>query len=138
MHSTLQSILGIALFLVVATTSACDITQPSQLFTVTYEVSGTFSDCEMFYITRRDDVEPDEVNQGGQSLNEKVALPWSLTYEVTVTPMFPFNTQISAVCSDPDGGEVEVWLSVDGELKDSAQESGQNVNALAEYRLEVD
>jgi hypothetical protein len=51
--------------------------------------------------------------------------------------MFPFNTQISAVCADSNENEVEVLLLVDGELKDSAQENGRNVNALAEYRLVV-
>ena len=130
-------ILGVLIFAVTATITSCDVLEPSQRFTVTYEVSGTFSDCTVFYITRRDDVAPEEVNQGGQVLDEDVTLPWSHTYDVTVTPMFPFNTQISAVCTDSNENEVEVLLLVDGELKDSAQEIGRNVNALAEYRLAV-
>ena len=130
-------ILGVCIIAVTATITSCDVLEPSQRFTVTYEVSGTFSDCTVFYITRRDDVAPEEVNQGGQVLDEDVTLPWSHTYDVTVTPMFPFNTQISAVCADSNENEVEVLLLVDGELKDSAQEAGRNVNALAEYRLVV-
>ena len=51
--------------------------------------------------------------------------------------MFPFNTQINAVCTNSDENEVEVLLLVDGELKDSAQEIGRNVNAQAEYQLVV-
>ena len=130
-------ILATGIIAVTAIISSCDVFEPSQRFTVTYEVSGTFSDCTVFYITRRDDVGPDEFNQGGQSLDEDVMLPWSHTYDVTVTPMFPFNTQISAVCSDSVEGQVEVLLLVDGEVKDSAQDMGRNVNALAEYRLVV-
>ena len=77
------------------------------------------------------------LHQGGQVLDEDVTLPWSHTYDVTVTPMFPFNTQINAVCTNSDENEVEVLLLVDGELKDSAQEIGRNVNAQAEYQLVV-
>ncbi len=137
MLSKATFVLGTVIIILTATISSCDVLEPSQRFTVTYEVSGTFSDCTVFYITRRDDVAPDEVNQGGQSLDEDVTLPWSHTYDVTVTPMFPFNTQVSAVCADSSENEVEVLLSIDGELKDSAQETGRNVNALAEYRLVV-
>ena len=129
--------LGVLIIAVTAALTSCDVLEPSQRFTVTYEVSGTFSDCTVFYITRRDDVAPDEVNQGGQVLDEDVTLPWSHTYDVTVTPMFPFNTQISAVCTDSNENEVEVLLLVDGELKDSAQETAQNVNAQAGYQLVV-
>ena len=128
---------GTVILTLTALLPSCDVLEPSQRFTVTYEVSGTFSDCTVFYITRRDDVAPDEVNQGGQSLDEDVTIPWSHTFDVTVTPMFPFNTQISAVCTDTSENEVEVLLLVDGELEDSAQETGRNVNALAEYRLVV-
>jgi len=125
------------LFVAAAILFGCDDSQTSKRFTVTYDVYGTFSECTVFYITRSDQVGPDEVNQGGQSLDEDVTLPWLYTFDVTVTPMFPFWTQIAAVCSDSDGGDVEVFLSIDGEIMDTAQESGRNVNAMAEYQLIV-
>ena len=137
MMSKALFMLGVLTISLAATITSCNVLEPSQRFMVTYEVSGTFSDCTVFYITRRDDVAPEEVNQGGQVLDEDVTLPWSHTYDVTVTPMFPFNTQISAVCTDSNENEVAVLLLVDETLKDSAQETGRNVNALAEYRLVV-
>ena len=56
-------ILGAVIVALSGTITSCDVLEPSQRFTVTYEVSGTFSDCTVFYITRRDDLSPEEVNK---------------------------------------------------------------------------
>lgn len=110
----------------------------SRRFTVTYEVSGTFDSCTVFYITRRDDVEPDQENEGGDSRSEDTALPWSHTFDVTVTEMRPFNTLVRAVCTASSALDVTAVLEVDGEERDRATESGQNVNAGAEAQLTID
>lgn len=109
----------------------------SQTFSVEYQVSGTFDSCTVFYITRKDEVAPQEVNQGGQNNDEDVTLPWSHTFDVTVTAMFPFNTQVSAVCSGADEQSATVKVLVDDVEQDSATESGQNVNAQAGYTITV-
>ena len=137
MFNKIVFIFGAFIVALSGTIISCDVLETSQRFTVTYEVFGTFSDCTVFYITRRDDVAPEDINQGGQNLDDDVTLPWSHTYDVTVTPMYPFNTLISAVCTDSNENEVEVFLFVDGELKDSALETGRNVNPSAEHRLVV-
>ena len=49
-------ILGVFIIAITGTITSCDVLEPSQRFTVTYEVSGTFIDCTVIYITRRDDV----------------------------------------------------------------------------------
>jgi hypothetical protein len=108
-----------------------------QKFTVLYEVSGTFDDCTVFYITRRNDVSPDEENEGGEVIQEDVALPWSHTFDVTVTTMRPFNTQIGAVCTSGTSEQVQATVSVNGVEEDTAQETGQNVNAQADFTLTV-
>ncbi len=130
-------ILGVALLLFVGQLTSCAAAPAptGQKFAVLYEVSGTFDDCTVFYITRRDGVGPDDVNEGGEVVQEDVALPWSHTFDVTVTAMRPFNTQIGAVCTSDTSEQVQASVSVNGVEEDAAQETGQNVNAQAEFTL---
>lgn len=107
-------------------------------FQVRYEATGTFtSDCDFFYITRRADVSPDEENQGGVALQDTDTLPWTLSFEVTVTPLRPFNTAVSAVCADAIEGTAEVIIFIDGVENARGTETGRTVNAEAEFRLVV-
>jgi hypothetical protein len=132
--------LGIMAAVVVMMGADCVPAMPtggSQTFSVEYQVSGTFDSCTVFYITRKDEVAPQEVNQGGQNNDEDVTLPWSHSFDVTVTAMFPFNTQVNAVCSGADEQSATVKVLVDGVEQDSATETGQNVNAQAGYTITV-
>ena len=98
---------------------------------VRYDVTGSFTGCTVFYITRKDDVTADEVNAGGQVLDEDVTLPWSTTFDVTVDTMHPFNSQIDAVCSAQDDATVNASITIDGTVADTDTQSGQNVSAGA-------
>lgn len=109
----------------------------SRRYTVRYDVSGSFSDCTFFYITRRDDVAPDQENLGGDSRTDTGGLPWSLTYDVTVTALHPFNTQVGAVCSASGSETVTTTITVDGEEVATQTQSGQNVSAQAGFELTV-
>ena len=83
-------------------------------FIVRYEATGNFtSKCDIFYITRNSEVSPDEENEGGVSLQEKSSLPWTFSYEVTVTKLRPFNTLVSAVCADNIARSAEVVIFID-------------------------
>jgi hypothetical protein len=108
----------------------------STKFTVRYEVTGTFtSACDLFYINRRDDIGPDEENQGGDSRQETSTLPWEYSFDVTVTQLHPFNTQIGAVCSDTADQDVSAVIYIDGVERARDDRTGQNVNAMASYQL---
>lgn len=109
----------------------------SRKYTVLYEVTGTYAECTVFYITRRDDVGPDDENQGGQVLEEVVSLPWSVTFDVTVTQLHPFNAQVDVVCSGEADDTVRASLSIDGQERAVEEASGQNVDASAGTTLEV-
>ena len=110
-----------------------------QKFLVQYEAKGTFtSKCDIFYITRNSEVSPDEENEGGASLQDKVSLPWTLSFEVTVTKLLPFNTLVSAVCADNIANNAEVIILIDKVEKVRDSKTGRNINAKAEYRLKVE
>lgn len=122
--------------------SACGGDSPSapdtsQRFSVRYDVDGSFGGCSVFYITRRDDVAPDQENQGGTSLSDSVSLPWTHDFDVTVTQLHPFVTQIGAVCSAQASGTVNVSVTVDGQQVDSDSDTGQVANAQAGKELTV-
>jgi len=108
----------------------------STKFSVRYEVTGTFTTaCDLFYITRRDDVGPNEENKGGDSLQDTATLPWEHSFEVTVTQLHPFNTQIGAVCSDAEDQDVSAVIYVNGVEEARDDQTGKNVNATAFYQL---
>lgn len=119
--------------------TACDgnSTGPdaSQRFSVRYEAVGTFDDCTFFYITRRDDVAANEENEGGESLSEEGSLPWSHSFDVTVTRARPFNALVSAVCSSSAERQVTATVFIDGNEVDRQTLTGRNVNAQAEGAL---
>jgi hypothetical protein len=110
-----------------------------QKFLVRYEAQGTFAaECDIFYITRSSEVAPDQENKGGVSLQDKVSLPWSLSFEITVTKLHPFNTLVSAVCGDNIANSAEVAIFIDDVEKARDSKTGRNVSATAEYRLTLD
>jgi hypothetical protein len=121
--------------------TACDddSTGPdgSQRFLVQYDVTGTFGECTVFFITRRDDVAADQENEGGDSRSEDVTLPWSHAFEVTVTQRRPFNTVANAVCASGSSAEVTAAITVDGETVDEDTRSGRSVNAQTAHELSV-
>jgi len=105
-------------------------------YLVRYEATGTFTTaCDFFYITRRADVDPDEENQGGTSTQASDQLPWEHAFEITVTTLHPFVTQIGAVCSDAQAKDVAVAIFVDGAEKARDEASGTVVSATASYNL---
>jgi hypothetical protein len=110
-----------------------------QKFLVRYEAKGTFaSKCDIFYITRNSEVSADEENEGGVSLQDKASLPWTLSFEVTVTKLRPFNTLVSAVCADNISRSAEVMIFIDDVEKARDSKTGRTVNAGAEYRLKLE
>ena len=135
---TLALALGLG---VLFTAGACDddSTSPdgSRTFTVRYEVTGTFDGCTVFYVTRRDDVAPEQENEGGDSRSEDVVLPWSHSFDVTVTRLRPFNTVANAVCTAGSSAQVTAAITVDGATVAEATESGRNVNAQTAHELTV-
>jgi len=110
----------------------------AQKFLVRYEATGTFpAVCQIFYITRRDDVAPDEENEGGDALQTASTLPWNHSIEITVTKLRPFVTQVSAVCADSAEHRAEVVLFIDGQEQSRQEATGRNVAPMAEFRLEL-
>lgn len=144
MYSYSRKLLFLGLLLpCIVSLSGCSLSEDGskggkQKFLVHYEAAGTFkSKCDIFYITRSSEVSPDEENEGGISLQDKVSLPWTLSYEVTVTKLRPFNTAVSAVCGDNTARSAEVVLFIDDVEKVRDSKTGRNVNAEAEYRLKL-
>lgn len=109
-------------------------------FSVRYEATGTFTQpCNIVYITRKDDVDPDQQNEGGQSLNVPETLPWSHSFDVTVTQLRPFNLFVAAVCGGGDAtDEAEVNLFVDGVKLGTEHQTGAVVDPQAEFMLTTD
>ncbi|MGD8860810.1 MAG: hypothetical protein PVI30_12440 [Myxococcales bacterium] len=103
--------------------------------TVRYDVSGTFDRCTVFYIDRREDVAADEENRGGDSLSDDVSLPWTHTFDVTVTALHPFVAHVGAVCAGEDADQVTARVTIDGVEADVGIEPGPNANAAAEIEL---
>lgn len=111
----------------------------SRRFTIRYEASGTFvPQCNIIYIRRKDGVSAEQENEGGQVITTPEELPFTYSFDVTVTARRPFNVYIGAVCGG--GNETttaEVRLYVDDVLRDSDQETGSVVSPEAELELTV-
>lgn len=112
----------------------------SRRFSVRYEASGTFvQPCNIIYIARKTTVSADQENEGGQGFNLPSTLPWSYSFDVTVTERRPFNLYIGAVCGGGTATDmVQVRLYVDDVLRDSAQETDNVAGPEAELVLTVD
>lgn len=142
MKSTLFPAIATALLLaLVGCDSNDDSSGPEGIrFSVLYEATGTFTEpCNMVYITRQDDVGPDQQNEGGQSITVPETLPWSHSFDVTVTQLRPFNLFVAAVCGGGSStDEVEVNLYVGGVKLGTDTQTGGVVNAQAEYTLTIE
>ena len=140
--TTMKQTSTLAAFLLLLLTgcdSGGDSGNDSVRYSVRYEASGTFvPQCNIIYITRKDGVSADQENEGGQGINLPSHLPWSTSFDVTVTQLRPFNLYIGAVCGGGNENTVaEVRLYVDDQLVASGQDVGSVVSAEAEYVLSL-
>jgi hypothetical protein len=134
LYATLTCVLA-AVFII-----GCDSSDPANSgrtkFAVRYEAEGTFlSACDIFFITRKDGVAPDEVNQGGDVQQIAATLPWTHSFDITVTPQKPFNTSVSAVCDQDIAKTATVKIFVDSVEKASDEKTGRTVAAEAGFQL---
>lgn len=138
-RTLLQSTLSFGLLFIAAGCGGDNPSAPdaSQRFSVRYSVDGSFAGCSVFYITRQDGVAPDQENQGGTSTADSVSVPWTHDFDITVTPLHPFVTQVGAVCSAQTVGTVDVSVTVDGQQVASDSDTGQVASAQAGMELTV-
>jgi hypothetical protein len=118
----------------------CDTAQeePTRTFRVEYRVEGSFIGCSVFYITRGSNIEPDQVNQGGEVVHTHESLPWSTEFDVTVAPGKSFIAQVNASCASATAETVQVSLYVDGALRKQADATDVEADLTTVVALTMD
>lgn len=135
-----RGVLGLLLLMLSLQGLGCDTAEVEQTRTyrVEYRVEGSFSGCSLFYITRGSDVEPDEVNQGGEVVHTHEALPWSTAFDVTIAPGKAFIAQVNATCTSTASETVQVSLYIDGVLREQAEATDAEADVTTAVALTMD